>query len=153
MKKFLAGFLMGDCAPLNMFLRPAVLLGFRLYIANVFWKSGMNKIGNMDTTIMLFKDEYKVPFLPPEFAAYLATGAELIIPVMLVIGFFTRPAALALFILNVVAMMALAGNELFASPIGNLYHILWGVMIGVIFTFGPGALSIDKLLSNRWKNG
>ena len=151
MKKFLAGFLMGDCAPLNLFLRPVVLLGFRLYIAKVFFMSGMSKINNWEMTLGLFQDDYKVPLLPSDLAATLATSAELLFPVLLVIGLLTRPAALGLFVLNGVAAYVLANSD-FASLVGHWQHVLWAVMIGVIFTFGPGALSIDKLLSNKWKN-
>jgi len=61
MKRFLAGFLIGDCAPLNLFLKPVMLLGFRLYVAYVFFKSGLTKVGDdymvTSSTIDLFKYE------------------------------------------------------------------------------------------------
>jgi len=152
MKKFLAGFLMGNCAPLDLALKPVLLLGFRLYVAYDFFLSGKQKMSSWSTTVDLFAYEYNVPLLSPEMAAYLATGAELLLPVLLVFGFITRPAALGLFILNVVAAMALAQTD-FASAAGHWQHMLWGTMLAVIFAFGPGALSIDKLISNKWKNG
>lgn len=152
MKKFLAGFLMGNCAPLDLALKPLLLLGFRFYVAYDFFLSGKQKMSSWSTTVDLFADEYNVPLLSPEMAAYLATGAELLLPVLLVFGFITRPAALGLFILNVVAAMALAQTD-FASAAGHWQHMLWGTMLAVIFAFGPGALSIDKLISNKWKNG
>ena len=151
MKKFLAGFLMGDCAPLNLFLKPVLLLGFRLYVAYVFFMSGLTKIQSWSTTVSLFEYEYNVPLLPPEIAAYLATGAELLLPVLLVFGLITRPAALGLFVLNIVAAMSLAQTD-FASAAGHWQHVAWGTMLAVVFTFGPGVLSIDKWLSNKWKN-
>ena len=157
MKNFLAGFLIGDCAPLNFFLKPVLLLGFRLYVASVFFKSGLTKIGDdymvTSSTIDLFKYEY-MPYVPEniaEMGAYLATYAELILPILLVIGFLTRPAALGLFILNAVAAYSLAQTD-FASAAGHWQHIVWGTMLAVIFTFGPGALSLDKLISNKWRN-
>jgi len=152
MKKFLAGFLMGNCAPLDLALKPLLLLGFRFYVAYDFFLSGKQKMSSWSTTVDLFAYEYNVPLLSPEMAAYLATGAELLLPVLLVFGFITRPAALGLFILNVVAAMALAQTD-FASAAGHWQHMLWGTMLAVIFAFGPGALSIDKLTSNKWKNG
>ena len=152
MKKFLAGFLIGNCAPLDLALKPLLLLGFRLYVAYDFFLSGKQKLSSWSTTVDLFAYEYNVPLLSPEMAAYLATGAELLLPVLLVFGFITRPAALGLFILNVVAAMALAQTD-FASAAGHWQHMLWGTMLAVIFAFGPGALSIDKLTSNKWKNG
>ena len=151
MKKFLAGFLMGNCAPLDLALKPLLLLGFRFYVAYDFFLSGKQKLSSWSTTVDLFAYEYNVPLLSPEIAAYLATGAELLLPVLLVFGFITHPAALGLFVLNVVAAMALAQTD-FASAAGHWQHMLWGTMLAVIFAFGPGALSIDKLISNKWKN-
>ncbi|MCK5814223.1 MAG: DoxX family protein [Cocleimonas sp.] len=149
MKKFLSGFLMGDCAPLDFALKPLLLLGFRLYVAQVFFMSGLTKIQSWSSTLSLFEYEYSVPVIPPEIAAYMATAGELVLPVMLVLGFFSRPAALGLFILNVVAVISYPD----ISAAGVNEHIIWGTMLAVIFAFGPGTLSIDKLLSNRWKNG
>ena len=157
MKNFLAGFLIGDCAPMNLFLKPFLLLGFRLYVAYVFFKSGLTKVDDSfmvtSSTIDLFKYEY-MPYLSESLAttsAYLATYAELIIPVLLVLGFLTRPASLALFILNAVAAYSLAQTD-FASAAGHWQHVTWGVIIAVLFTFGPGAISIDKWLSNKWRS-
>ena len=82
---------------------PALDLGLRLFLANVFFKSGLTKIQTWDSTLYLFREEYKVPLLPPDFAAWLGTGAELALPVLLVFGVFGRFAALGLFILNAVA--------------------------------------------------
>src|SRR6266404_1612213 len=65
----------------------------RLAVATVFWNSGMTKLANWDTALALFSDEYKVPVLPPEVAAYLAASIELTTPVLLVVGVMTRPAA------------------------------------------------------------
>lgn len=149
MKQFLSGFLMGDCAPMNWVLKPLLLLGFRLYVAQVFLMSGLTKIKTWSSTLSLFEYEYQVPILPPHIAAYMATAAELILPVALIIGFFNRPAALGLFILNVVAVISYPD----ISTAGVKDHIIWGTMLAVLFAFGPGNLSIDKLLSNRWKNG
>jgi putative oxidoreductase len=151
MKKFLASFLIGDCAPLNWVLKPLLLLGFRGYVAYDFFLSGKQKLSSWSTTLDLFEYEYNVPLLSPETAAYLATGAELALPVLLLFGLITRPAAAGLFILNVVAAMSLAQTD-FASAAGHWQHMLWGTMLAVIFTFGPGTWSIDKLISKKWKN-
>ncbi|MCK5903370.1 MAG: DoxX family protein [Cocleimonas sp.] len=149
MKKFLSGFLMADCMPMDVFLKPALLLGFRLYVAQVFFMSGLTKIKTWSSTLSLFEYEYNVPVIPFELAAYMATIAELVLPVALVVGLFSRPAALGLFILNVVA--AISYPEI--SPAGINDHIIWGTMLAVVFAFGPGNVSIDKLLSNLWKKG
>jgi putative oxidoreductase len=152
MRKFLAGFLVGDCAPLNLALQPLLLFGFRFYVAFVFFKSGLTKVDDnykiTSSTIDLFKYDFKVPVLPPEVAAYMATYAELILPILLVLGFLSRPAALGLFILNAVAALSLAQTD-FASAAGHWQHIVWGVMLAVIFAFGPGRVSIDRWISDK----
>ncbi|MCK5813215.1 MAG: DoxX family protein [Cocleimonas sp.] len=149
MKKFLSGFLMGNCAPMDFVLKPLLLLGFRFYVAQVFFMSGLTKIQSWSSTLSLFEYEYNVPVIPPQIAAYMATAGELMLPVMLVVGLFSRPAALGLFVLNLVAAISYPD----ISIAGEKDHIIWGAMLAVIFAFGPGSLSIDKLLSNRWKNG
>lgn len=144
---FFAGFLMADCLPTNLLLKPLLLLGFRLYVAQVFFLSGLTKIQSWSTTLTLFEYEYSVPLLPSNIAAYLGTATELIIPVLLALGLFTRPAALILFVFNIVAVIAYAD----ISPAGVQQHITWGVMMAVIFVFGAEKLSLDKLLSDYLK--
>ena len=68
----------------------------RLAVAEVFWNSGTTKLANWDATLQLFEDDYKVPLLPPDFAAHLGAAIELTTPVLLVLGLATRPAALVL---------------------------------------------------------
>jgi putative oxidoreductase len=152
MKNFLAGFLIGECWPMNVVVKPLLTFGFRFYVAYVFFKSGLTKVDSnfqvTSTTIDLFKYDYKVPLLPPELAANLATYAELILPVLLVLGFIARPAALALFILNAVAAFSLAQTD-FASAAGHWQHVVWGTMLAVIFAFGPGKISIDQWISDQ----
>lgn len=71
-------------------------LPLRFAVATVFWNSAMAKLANWDTTLSLFSDEYQLPLLPPEIAAYAATTIELTTPVLLVLGLLTRPAAFVL---------------------------------------------------------
>ena len=63
----------------------------RLWVANVFWKSDVNKFQSFDITVQLFEYEYSVPFVSPTVAAYLGTGVELIFPVLLAIGLGAGP--------------------------------------------------------------
>ncbi len=130
------------------YLTPLLDLGMRLWVARVFWNSGLTKIQSWDTTLMLFEYEYAVPVLPFNVAAILATGAELIIPVMLVLGIGTRGGALALFVLNYVAAIAYPD----ISPAGLKDHYLWGALLAVTFFHGPGKLSVDHLLSMKFQN-
>ena len=81
------------------YLAPALDLGIRLFLANIFFNSGLTKIHNWDSTLYLFSDVYQVPLLPPELAAYLTTSAELGLPGLLVMGLLGRFAAGGLFIM------------------------------------------------------
>ncbi len=126
-------------------MTPLLDLGLRLWVARVFWNSGMTKIQSWDTTLMLFEYEYAVPVIPFELAAYLATAGELIAPVLLVFGLGARFGALALFVLNYVAMISYPD----INPAGVKDHLLWGTMLAVTFFHGPGKLSIDHLIKRR----
>jgi len=132
------------------FLNPIFDLGVRLWVAYVFFKSGLTKIQSWETTKMLFEYEYEVPLLPPELAAYLGTAAELGLPVVLAIGLASRFTALALFLFNIVAVLAyssfLLGDE---GAAGLQQHILWGVMMLITLFHGPGKLSVDYLLCKK----
>ena len=125
---------------------PILDLGLRLYLADIFFKSGLTKIQTWDSTLYLFREEYKVPLLPPDFAACLATGAELGLPVLLVFGLFGRFAALGLFILNAVA--AYSYHEQL-SEAGLNQHLYWGLLLAVLLTHGLGKWSLDEWLEKR----
>ena len=114
----------------------------RLAVATVFWNSGTTKLANWATALALFSDEYKVPVLPPELAAYLAVSIELTTPVLLVLGLLTRPAAVLL--LGMVAFI-----EIFVYPLAWPTHIQWAAMLLVLLCRGPGKLSLDHLLWRR----
>ena len=114
----------------------------RFAVATVFWNSGMTKLPNWDTTIALFTDEYKVPLLPPEVAAYMVASIELTTPVLLVLGLLTRPAAFVLLGMTTVI-------EVFVYPQAWPTHIQWAAMLLVLLTRGPGRLSLDWLIRRR----
>lgn len=120
-------------------LSPAVDLGVRLWVADVFFTSGMTKILSWSSTIALFENEYAVPVLPPEIAAYLGTAAELSLPVFLALGLVTRPAAIALFLFNIVAATTYPD----ISALGIKDHQVWGLLMLVTIVHGPGKLSLD----------
>lgn len=128
------------------FLTPLLDLGLRLWVARVFWNSGLQKTASWDSTLMLFEYEYAVPLLPFDVAAYLATGVELAAPILLVLGLGTRAGALALFILNYVA--AISYPDLNIAGIKD--HMLWGTMLAIIFFHGPGKISIDYFVQRKF---
>jgi putative oxidoreductase len=125
-------------APLQLFAR--------LAIAPVFWLSGRTKVDGWtvkESTFELFRYEYAVPLLPPEVAAYAATAMEHALPILLVIGLFTRFAALGLLGMTLVIQM-------FVYPEAWTVHALWGALLLVIVARGPGAWSLDHLIGRRF---
>ena len=116
----------------------------RFAVATVFWNSATTKLANWDTAIALFTDEYKVPLLPPEVAAYNAVTIELTTPVLLVLGLATRPAALVLLAMTTVI-------EVFVYPLAWPTHLQWAAMLLVLLCRGPGELSLDELIRRRFK--
>ena len=126
-------------------LAPLLDLSIRLMVAEVFFKSGLTKIASWENTIALFENEYSVPLLPPEVAALMGTGGELILPVLLVLGLGSRFAALGLFVLNIVAVISYP--EL--GEIGLKDHHTWGLLLLVTLLHGPGKLSLDHLIGRR----
>ncbi|MEH8229890.1 DoxX family protein [Aeromonas veronii] len=122
-----------------------VLLLARLWVASVFFASGWLKLTAWDSTLYLFESEYQVPLLPWLWAAYLGTAAELLLPLFLLAGLFTRPAALLLFGFNIMAVISYP--TLWA---GGFYdHQLWGWMLLTLTIWGGGVLSLDHWLTRR----
>lgn len=111
----------------------------RFAAATVFWNSAMTKLANWETALSLFTDEYQVPILPPEVAAYIATGIELTTPVLLVLGLFARFAALLL--LGMTGVI-----EIFVYPLAWPTHLQWAAMLLVLLCRGAGTWSFDALL-------
>jgi putative oxidoreductase len=115
----------------------------RLAVATVFWNSGTTKIANWDATLSLFEDEYKLPLIPPDIAAYIGASIELSTPVLLVLGFLTRPAAFILLGMTTII-------EVFVYPQAWPTHIQWAAMLLVLLCRGGGTFSVDYLLKKRF---
>jgi putative oxidoreductase len=115
----------------------------RLAVADVFWRSGTEKLANWNTTLALFSDEYKLPLIPPEIAAPMAASIELSTPFLLVAGFLTRPAAALLLGMTTVI-------EVFVYPEAWPTHIQWASMLLFLLCRGPGTLSVDHWVARRW---
>jgi putative oxidoreductase len=123
----------------------AIALASRIAVADVFWRSGQTKVNGFsirEETFYLFREEYKVPLLPSDLAAYLSTIGEHVFPVLLFIGLATRLSALGLFGMTMVI-------QLFVVPGGWPEHILWLSLLTLIIARGPGAISLDHLIRNR----
>jgi putative oxidoreductase len=124
-------------------LQPLLLLAARLYVANVFIKSGIEKLSDWSSTLALFQDEYAVPVLPPELAAYLGTFGELVFPVLLVLGLAGRFSAAGLFAVNLMAVVSYPKLFEFECPAAIHSHAYWGIILLSLVIFGLGPLSVD----------
>jgi putative oxidoreductase len=130
-------------------LEDVFLLALRVYVSWQFLKSGWLKLQDWDTTRFLFEEEYHVPVLAPALAAVLGTLGELLFPALLIAGLLGRLAALGLFGVNALAVIAYA-HVLYAEGFEGALaqHHLWGVMLLTLIVFGPGRWSAD-----RWRAG
>ena len=120
-------------------LQDLILLFIRIWIANVFLRSGLLKIFSWDSTLYLFANEYNVPLLPSELAAILGTTTEICAGVAVLIGFGTRIAAIALLCLTAVI-------EIFVYP-GTQEHYYWMILLSILISFGSGRFSLFKPFS------
>lgn len=126
-------------------LQPVAQLAARVYVGHAFFASGLTKIQNWETTLLLFGDDYKVPLLPPVVAAYMGTAGELVLPVLLVFGLGGRFAALGLSVVNLMAVLSLSEIQ----PAALQQHVFWGSLLAALAMWGPGKLSVDHLLMPR----
>ena len=126
-------------------LSPIGDLLLRLWVAYAFWVSGLTKIQSWDSTLYLFQDEYSVPVLAPELAAYLGTAVELAFPVLLAFGLLGRFAAAVLFLFNILAVISYPD----LNAAGLEQHKVWGIMLLVCLLHGPGKLSLDHWIGRR----
>lgn len=124
-----------------------VQLSLRGGLAGIFWSSARTKVDGLlsisDNTYFLFEEEYRLPLIAPDLAAHLATYAEHLLPMMLVLGIGSRFAALGLFIMTLTI-------QLFVYPDAFLStHFGWFALALAIIARGPGRVSIDHLIGTR----
>ena len=123
-----------------------IALGARIFPAAVFWQSGQTKVAGWHlkpSAIVLFQNEYQLPLIDPEVAAYMSAFSEHFFPILLVIGLATRLSALALLIMTAVI-------EIFVYPAAWPIHGVWATCFVLLIARGPGLLSLDQLLARRW---
>ncbi len=134
----------------EVFLSPLFDLSVRLYMAHIFFMSGLLKFENFlnddwESTVYMFEDIHPIPLLNPSCAAILGTAGELILPILLAFGLFGRFGAAGLLLMT--------GMIQFAVPaeygIQNPDHYFWMFLLGMIFLKGPGRLSIDHFIQ-KW---
>lgn len=122
------------------------MLVVRLWIANIFFKSGHARLddgftGHWDNEIYLFTYEHPVPFLSPSLAAVMSTFFELTCPVLLTIGMFSRIASLPLFFMTLMIIITYDNN---------IQHFYWMFLLAAIFFYGPGRISVDYFIKRKY---
>jgi putative oxidoreductase len=130
--------------------RSLPLLALRIALAVPFYRSGLT---NWDGFLQLsggaeflFTSEFKLHILGQQYAypfpyvaAYAAGLAEIVLPILLVLGLFTRFAALGLLVMTVVIQ--------FTVPEGWAnFHLPWAAMALALVVFGGGGLALDAVL-------
>jgi putative oxidoreductase len=120
-----------------------LLLVQRFGIAAIFFMSGRTKVDGLltvnDSAFELFRSDYALPFVKPEIAAYAAAYSEHLFPLLLVLGLFTRVAALALVIMTSII-------EIFVYPDAWPTHLSWAGLLLPLIALGGGKLSLDRLM-------
>ena len=134
---------------IEAWLAPLFDLALRLYVAEVFFRSGWLKIAAWSNTLDLFDYVYQVPVLPPHVAAILGTAGEVGLPILLVLGLAGRFSAAGLSVVNATAAISFPD----ISDLGRQDHLLWGALLLVIVFHGPGRLSLDAWLGKIWGRG
>ena len=127
-------------------------LAIRLYVADVFFKSGLTKIEDWDKTVFLFEELYRVPLLAPAAAAALGTFGELFFPPLLALGFAARFSAASLSIVNATAVISY-WDVIGGNPAALMSHVLWGALLLVTLLHGPGKLALDHRIWRRLDPG
>jgi putative oxidoreductase len=143
MSTLIALYQRGGTAAARILSRDVLLLVARLGIASIFFMSGRTKVDGLltlrDSTYELFRTEYALPFMDPVVAAHVATYSEHLFPILLVLGLFTRGAALALLGMTLVI-------EIFVYPEAWPTHLSWAGLLLPLIAQGAGAWSLDRAL-------
>jgi len=119
-----------------------IQLAMRVAIGAVFFNAGLMKYRSWELTLLLFRDEYKVPFIDPAMAARMATFNELTFSTLLVLGLATRMATLPFLGMLVVI-------QTFVYPQAWIEHLTWASILVFLLTRGAGAISLDELIWRR----
>src|SRR5712671_2191718 len=128
----------------------------RIGLATPFWRSGINKWDGFlqlnDVAVLLFSTEFKLhlpggpySFPAPEATAFLVGSAEILFPILLMLGLATRLAACGLFVMTLVVELTV--------PDGWPVHVTWAAMALGIMAWGPGRLSLDQWIEQIARSG
>ncbi|WP_281019038.1 MULTISPECIES: DoxX family protein [unclassified Minwuia] len=143
----IAGLVAAVTRPLDTWGGPAAVLFLRIVIFLTFWRAGMTKLDDWDNTLLLFEYEYMVPILPVAVAAFLGTFFELVMSALILVGAFTRLAAIPLLVMSLVIQFVLGAR---AAAYDNFEHFFWMAILCYLIARGAGALSLDHLAAKRF---
>jgi len=129
-------------------IRALANLGLRGFISWQFLKAGWVKLQDWPATLDLFREEYQVPLISPELAAYMGTAGELILPILLLTGLFSRLAGVGLFAVNLMAVVSYPILWTLECPAGLNDHFYWGGLLLLTIVLGPDKLSCDRFLNS-----
>ena len=122
----------------------------RIWIGHVFFISALSKLTDWNTTLVLFKYVYSTPMISPTIAAYLGTAAEIVFPILLVLGLGGRFFVFLFFIYNIVCVLS---YHFLWTPVGSAGlddHILWGLVLMLLMFHGLGRISLDYLIHRKF---
>lgn len=130
-------------------LTPLATLVARCWVGYVFLKSGWLKLTSWDSTVMLFTYEFQVPLLSPYLAAMLGTFAEIVFPILIILGLGSRLSIAGLFIFNIVATISYPFLWTPDGLSGLLQHVNWGIILLLLMCYGSGCLSVDHFIMRQ----
>jgi len=116
-----------------------LLLAGRIGVGATFFRAGLLKYNSFEFAVKLFQDEYRLPLIDPAVAARMAMVQELSIPIFLFLGLATRLATIPL-------LCTIAVIQIFVYPNAYNDHLVWGSILLLVLTRGPGAFSLDYLI-------
>lgn len=126
---------------------PLTDLAVRFWVGLVFFRSGLQKLDDWESTLFLFEYEYAVPILPFEVAAYMGTAFELVMPVLLFIWLAARLASIPLLGMALIIQFVLGANN---PAYNDFNHFAWMTFLLVIIARGPGVISVDHWLRQKF---
>ena len=140
---------------LGRFPMSVTQLVLRFAVALPFWRSGQTKwtewLQLSDSAVYLFEEEFRLHIFGSQYAyaqaqliAYASSIAEVVLPVLLVVGLGTRFAALGILIMTAMIQLTVPDGW-------QTYHLPWAAMALAVLTYGPGRLSIDHLLTREMR--
>ncbi len=132
---------------LEAFGAPLADLAVRFWVGLVFFRSGLQKLDDWESTLFLFEYEYAVPLLPFEIAAYMGTAFELAMPIFLFVGLAARLAAVPLLGMALTIQFVLGANN---PAYNDFNHFAWMTFLLVIIARGPGVISVDHWVRQKF---